>query len=137
MTRDFHFCLLALADVNNGRQNRQPFRCVNRVETDFDWDFTPVFTPPVEVAPCPHWPTLGIPKITVSMLCIMRPESFGNKYLDSLANEFIPCIGKEGLDPFVYKDDLPVFVTMIIALGAASSTRRNCSSASLRLVMSI
>ena len=79
-------------------------------ETDFDWDLTAVFTPPVEVAPRPHWPTLGIAKITVSILCMLRPESFGNKYLDSLANEFIPCIAKEGLNPFVYKDDLPVFV---------------------------
>ena len=41
---------------------------------------------------------------------MMRPESFGNKYLDSLANEFIPRIAKEGLNPFVYKNDLSVFV---------------------------
>ena len=38
---------------------RRPFRCVNRAETDFDWNLTAVFTPSEEFAPRPHWPNLG------------------------------------------------------------------------------
>ena len=84
---------------------------MNGFEIDLNWYFAAVFALAKKLAPRTHRPSLGVTKVTFPKAHIVRSESFGNKHLDGLANEFVALIAKEGLSPFVDKDHPPFFVS--------------------------
>ena len=84
---------------------------MNGFEADLDGYFAAVFALAKELAPRTHRLSLGITKATFPKAHIVRSESFGNKHLHGLANEFVALIAKERLSPFVDKGHPPFFVS--------------------------
>src|SRR5260221_9054017 len=78
---------LSVGHVADGARNEQPFRCVDRAETDFDWKLRAIFAQAIQIEPGAHRTNFGTAEISAAMARWLVAVAARNEDLHLLAQE--------------------------------------------------